>query len=62
MPTDNTLQNTKTTNTKKLELVVNDSKDKLRVASMFSGCGGLDYAFHKTTAATQWSQFTLGQA
>ena len=22
---------------------------KLRVASMFAGCGGLDYAFHKQT-------------
>ena len=23
------------------------SKNKLKVASMFAGCGGLDYAFHK---------------
>ena len=30
-----------------VEKILNIVNPKLRVASMFSGCGGLDYAFHK---------------
>ena len=40
------MQNTnKPTKNKKAEQVIVDSK--LKVASMFAGCGGLDFAFHK---------------
>ena len=33
---------------KKLDNKQFNKKSKLKVASMFAGCGGLDYAFHKT--------------